>query len=82
MGRKKSPLDEIADFMGEVIKAIAAFFGFIYDNITWFILGALLLNTVLFIVIDKMTIFAILNGIIFIVVAIRLYRERGNPSGY
>jgi hypothetical protein len=69
MVHKKSILQEIAG-------AVASYFKWMSDNITWFLLGMLLVNVIAFIIIPRGIIFAILNAVILTVLAFRLYRDR------
>jgi hypothetical protein len=69
MVHKKSTLQGIAG-------AVVSYFKWMSDNITWFLLGMLFVNVIAFIIIPRGIIFAILNAVILIVLAIRLYRDR------
>jgi Flp pilus assembly protein TadB len=66
---KKSTLQGIAG-------AFVSYFKWMSDNITWFLLGILLVNVIAFLLIPGGIIFAILNAVILILLALRLYRDR------
>jgi hypothetical protein len=62
-------------FVDKAAKTAANFFRWMYRNITWFITGILIADTLAFTLVKNGLVLAFINGIILFVLVIRLWRD-------